>query len=780
MSEMINHEPVHVPAAFPSAGRWPINFKEVLENYDRQLAEYRVWRGKMAALGGAEGIDTCADSLHISLFFDGTGNNEHYDTKIAQPPHPTNMARLYHASLEAADDGYFSYYIPGVGTPFPEIGELDFTFLGLAVGNGGENRINWGLLRIADALLYTLNKKQRLDLAVALVHLKAMATTWPFTHRGKSSRRKAMEAVLEPVRAKVKTARPKVLALKLYVYGFSRGAAEARTFINWLSELFDTPAGAELPEQSLLGIPLSIEFLGLLDTVASVGSARMIPLTEGHMDWAEGTQPLPDSARFPGWIKSCQHFVAAHEQRLSFPLESIRGADGHYPSYAKEVVYPGVHSDIGGGYPPGDQGKSTEKGELLSQVVLHDLYAAAYAVGAPLTVREDVLSGEIRSIKPSRVMPPNVVSEFGLSASLPARFNAWRTTLSLPAPDTTQPETAHEPLCLAHDLEHVLSDQLALLTGWRVGRFVDGSYIKQPFYMHARQTSPAQQKLEEQEHQKRSEVIKLQRLKAAGPNKPSTAGTSLAGLPSYAPVKDQQQLREAADEFVTDYLNKRRYPTSAAGIILETGAKRNRVYLISQDQEHVEAARLRGSGKRYAHKLFPQSAPANDRHRLGPWAQRDAVIAFFDDYVHDSRAWFMRSAIGTRELWGDYLRYRTVFCGDYCNKRLTLVQIAGVVLGIDPVPGVRYGIRLDNWQDFLEKLPAGKFGYKVIDLDTGEVVPFLPDAARVLQPTHTINAVAEEQGRVVMAAQNAQRTRILMAEIERQRGLSNPATESLS
>lgn len=229
-----------------------------------------------------------------------------------------------------------------------------------------------------------------------------------------------------------------------------------------------------------------------------------------------------------------------------------------------------------------------------------------------------------------------------------------------------------------------------------------------------------------------------------------------------------------------DYLNTRRNQIPIAGTTLETDQRHPRVYLISQDQEHVEAARLRVAGKGYAHKLFPQSAPANDRHRLGPWAQRDAVIAFFDDYVHDSRAWFMHSAIGTRELLGDYLRYRTVFCGDYCNKRLTLVQIAGVVLGIDPVPGVRYGIRLDNWQDFLEKLPAGKFGYKVIDLDTGEVVPFQPGSARVLQPTHYINAVAEEQGQVVMAAQNAQRTRILMAEIERQRGLSNPAAESLS
>jgi hypothetical protein len=100
----------------------------------------------------------------------------------------------------------------------------------------------------------------------------------------------------------------------------------------------------------LLGLPLSIEFLGLLDTVASVGSARAAPFVEGHMDWADGTQALPDAVQFSEWIKNCRHFVAAHEQRLCFPLDSIRYADGRYPAYAREVVYPGMHSDVGGGY----------------------------------------------------------------------------------------------------------------------------------------------------------------------------------------------------------------------------------------------------------------------------------------------------------------------------------------------------------------------------------------------------------------------------------------------
>jgi len=320
MSEVNNRDSVYVPALFPKEGRLPRDPEAVRANSQRQTAEVELYRQKLNAQRGFRGASTCARALHISVFFDGTNNNEPYDTRKAKPPHPTNIARLFHASILQLESGYFRYYIPGVGTPFPEIGELDFSTMGMAFANRGEDRINWGLLQIANALSVALTKDD-LSLTTMQTKLKAMATTWPMTALGKSSGRQAMASLLEPLRAKVATAQPTVLAIKLFVYGFSRGAAEARTFITWLSELFDTPEGADLPEQKLLGLPLSIEFLGLLDTVASVGSARAAPFADGHMDWADGTQPLPDAGRFPEWIKDCRHFVAAHDQRLSFPFQ---------------------------------------------------------------------------------------------------------------------------------------------------------------------------------------------------------------------------------------------------------------------------------------------------------------------------------------------------------------------------------------------------------------------------------------------------------------------------
>lgn len=98
---------------------------------------------------------------------------------------------------------------------------------------------------------------------------------------------------------------------------------------------------------------VSVEFLGLFDTVPAVGIANVVPGFTGHNGWAKQTQPLTQS----GLIKRCYHLVAAHEQRQAFSLDSIRTAAGSYLSQTQEVVYPGMHSDVGGGYPCGDQGK---------------------------------------------------------------------------------------------------------------------------------------------------------------------------------------------------------------------------------------------------------------------------------------------------------------------------------------------------------------------------------------------------------------------------------------
>lgn len=778
MSEVKNSEPVYVPAAFPTEGRLPRDMKSVRANYRKQLSEELCYRQAQNAANGGPGAYTCAHSLHISLFFDGTNNNEPYDmrTEGGRTPNPTNIARLYHASLENLGSGYFRYYIPGVGTAFPEIGEIDFGSRGLITANRGEDRINWGLLRIADALMFALNNQQGLQLPQAQAMLEKMSTTWPLTDLGRASRRAAMQELLEPLRAKVATALPKVVAIKLFVYGFSRGAAEARAFVHWLSELFDTPEGASRPEQSLLGIPLSIEFLGLMDTVASVGSAHAAPFAAGHMDWADGTMPLPDAGRFPGWIKDCRHFVAAHEQRLCFPLDSIRYDTGHYPTYAREVLYPGVHSDVGGGYVVGEQGKARGgQGELLSQIALHDMYAAAFAAGAPLTVPEGGVPEELRQIKPARDMKSGTVLEFDVDPLLVSRFNAWRSaTLGLGSGSSV---SSDEPLRSAQDLETLLAEQLAWITGWRIERFARGSYANQPFYSLAKETNATQQKKEKATREEQQENIEKRRRAARGQPNEAQQKLDAAGVPRYEAVVDQTQMREAAVEFEYDYDERWRKQTSPIGFVVDV-LLRDTVLLLNDDDEYAEFQHLKAEGDQRAAKLFVERPKG--KYQPSDKPELAALVALFDDQVHDSRAWFMHDFSGSRELWGDYFRYRMVYFGDESNKRATPVVIAGRVVGVAVLLGGAYAIRKQGWKGVAGTLAAGAIGYQVINAVSGEMVPFVPGAEAILQPTHGIGQVVAQQGKAMFAAEEALRKQTMLDYLRQTGGLVEQAKAVVS
>jgi hypothetical protein len=779
MSEVKSRESVYVPALFPKAGRLPSDPQKVSDNYDLQMAETEKYRQELNAQRGLRGASTCARSLHISLFFDGTNNNEPYDTRKATPPHPTNIARLYHASLEQQESGYFSYYIPGVGTPFPEIGEMDFSTFGLAFANRGEDRINWGLLQVANALSFALTNDE-LSLATLQAKLKTMATTWPLTALGKSSRRQAMASLLEPLRVKVATAQPKLLAIKLFVYGFSRGAAEARTFINWLSELFDTPEGAEHPEQALLGLPLTIEFLGLLDTVASVGSAHAAPFADGHMDWADGTQQLPDVKKFPEWIKVCRHFVAAHEQRLCFPLDSIRYADGLYPPYAREVIYPGVHSDVGGGYPPGDQGKARGgSGELLSQIVLHDLYAEAFAAGAPLTVPEEVLPDKLRQIQPARNMSTETDYEFSLNGVLIDRFNAWRSTLGLAEESNPPTPSNTEASRLGHPLEDAMAAQLAWLTGWRIERLARGSYVNQPFFGEATQTNASLEKTQKAIRDAEIAEAKRKRKEARGLENESQLLLGAAGPPAYEPVKDQQQIREAAVEFEHDYQGWRRDQSSVQGWVLDV-ALRDTVYLLNDDDEQQEYEQIKAEGEARARELFVEVGSNLNRFRVSDSPQKAAVVALFDDQVHDSRAWFLHDTTSSRELWGDYFRYRMVYFEGETNKRMTPVVVAGRVVGIALVLGGVYSIRRHGWKGMAGTLGAASVGYQVINVVSGKVEPFLPGAEKILQPTFAIGEVVAQQTQAIIEGEETLRMQNMLDYLKRTGGLVEQAKELVS
>jgi hypothetical protein len=70
------------------------------------------------------------------------------------------------------------------------------------------------------------------------------------------------------------------------------------------------------------------------------------------------------------------------------------------------------------------------------------------------------------------------------------------------------------------------------------------------------------------------------------------------------------------------------------------------VFAFNQDDIPVEFKKIKGAGKQHLETLFPpqgEQSNANDPSGL--------TRALFDDQIHDSRAWFMHSALGSREPW---------------------------------------------------------------------------------------------------------------------------------
>ncbi len=299
-----------------------------------------------AALGSPHNAASCITDVWFSVFFDGT-NNSLYDEDPRPPEQQaySNIARLYFAhELRNASKAIESAYIQGVGTKFAEIGDGGGV-AGSATGYMGMERIDWAEKR----LKFAVDTQKARGLKVNTVHVA--------------------------------------------VFGFSRGATLARAFVNRLAKQARQQAGQWLRD----GAAFRIYFLGLFDTVASVGLPR------DHSAYAK-------DLGIPSIVERCVHMVAGHELRFAFPLESVR-RDGRYAKNAAEYVYPGVHSDVGGGYALNEQGRSND----LAKLPLNLMYREARMAGVPLLDFDRL---------------PTVAQEhFRMERQLPAAFRTYMSAL---------------------------------------------------------------------------------------------------------------------------------------------------------------------------------------------------------------------------------------------------------------------------------------------------------------------------------------------------------------
>jgi hypothetical protein len=348
--------------------------------------------------------DQCEYLLCIGIFMDGTNNNKHVESKSAN----SNVTRLWDAYREVPQEGFFRYYVSGVGTPFTEISEAVPPGGGGRAGEGGEARIVYALLQVLNSVHAFLNNdQQRYEQST----VAALCTDTPMRDNGSplTSAQQSLkglglpsglvgnadlrnrfirtEAAKLQQQLSARTTVPKICGIYLDIFGFSRGAAEARVFTSWLHDLM-------LVDGKLFGVESYVRMLGLFDTVSSVGRTDALG-SHGHNSWGQ-----EKDLRIHRAVKNCVHFVALHELRTNFPCDSIAGPGGAVAETFSEHFYPGVHSDVGGSYAAGEQGKGVREvlidprvtvregggvkfvlddSKKLSQVPLNEMYQAAKA-----------------------------------------------------------------------------------------------------------------------------------------------------------------------------------------------------------------------------------------------------------------------------------------------------------------------------------------------------------------------------------------------------------------
>ena len=133
-----------------------------------------------------------------------------------------------------------------------------------------------------------------------------------------------------------------VTVIRFDVFGFSRGAAAARSFVSRMfsatgaTEYFTTSLKSKLKGSEFSNTQFTVRFMGLFDTVSSYGKYFSNDVDDLQLKIPDGKYPKVDKV---------VHLVAADEYRALFALTDITSAR----TRGTEIILPGAHSDVGGG-----------------------------------------------------------------------------------------------------------------------------------------------------------------------------------------------------------------------------------------------------------------------------------------------------------------------------------------------------------------------------------------------------------------------------------------------
>ena len=574
-----------------------------------------------AATEKKDALPSCQQSLCMTFFFDGTGNNLEADSPTNEL---SNVAKMFLAhKRDDESHGLYRIYIPGIGTYFREINDDGGTTRGLAFGAEGEARIDWAFKQFDEKLKYA----------------ESLATN--------------------PTN--------KITMVRVSAFGFSRGATEARAFARQFQERCE-PAGAGW-KLKCGAHSVRFYFLGLWDTVASVGlpmSANNTPVAQS-LSWMSaanalrarnttttgvrtlafgqpGADPAPGLADghgswahpldVPTMVEKCVHMVAAHEMRNSFPLDSCR-RDMRYPDSVEEMVYPGVHSDVGGGYRHGEGARSAKAGQMLSVIPLRAMHQKAWEVGVPIFGLNALPT---RFLTESFAADVASQSEFNL---LKDHWQHYMQQAGFGGRGIGQMFNAHMRLYYGWRFYKIKQNQAARANGGETPdqatlRQHEGEWRKERTQLSGEMT-PLKQEMDASQTQLTRAQNRLNQARVSQ----SQYGTSVDAALAQNVSSTQARLDEAKDAYLKV---KSRYDTlpGTAGAI---GANLN----VYDDQLMADAQAIRatlkaspGTPVRPHYRNLLEAYEAEFVNNSG--LRDEKIVAFFDNYVHDSLAGFAQDA----------------------------------------------------------------------------------------------------------------------------------------
>ncbi|WP_422420282.1 phospholipase effector Tle1 domain-containing protein [Pseudomonas sp. GZD-222] len=277
-------------------------------------------------------------TLHVGVFFDGTGNNLSNSEAAADCMDPVKLASSPALRKQCASYGYNgqgSVPADSYGTAKSNIAKLYELYRDQAAERLQDDQKRVSLKVYAEGIGTQAGKKDS-DLSKLTGRYASGVITRV---------QQVPAAILEQL-ARWSQINPgvRIQQVELDIFGFSRGAAAARHFANDIGRGAASLLAQRWPASLLAegfdwqsSSSLAINFIGLFDSVAAVVSVFNGNFSPANADYGGIEMKLPQTA-----AKKIVHLVARDEHRKNFPLTQCED----------DSVVPGAHSDVGGGYLP--------------------------------------------------------------------------------------------------------------------------------------------------------------------------------------------------------------------------------------------------------------------------------------------------------------------------------------------------------------------------------------------------------------------------------------------